>query len=149
MTYLEKITYLTGNFIQLSQFTLKNAFRFVSLYDRKNKENVYTEESQASFILAENQAKDLITRFTFEGSEKILSYLSGKGLSVKEMADLSFILKKRDYVVSAFYLDNANQIASEEIAVYVSKINELQGYCDKAADLNRRLAKECDRLYSR
>ena len=124
MTYLEKITYLTGNFIQLSQFTLKNAFRFICLLDNKNRENAYTEQSDAGFVVAEN-----------------------KGLSLKDYQKLTFVLKKRDYIVSAFYLDNANQIATEEIAVYVSKINELQGYCDKAMELNQNLVKECDRLY--
>lgn len=147
MTYLEKITYLTGNFIQLSQFTLKNAFRFVTLLENKAKETVYTERSDASYIMAENQAKNLIVDYTFQGSEQILAFLKGMGLSVKDYEALSFVLKKRDYVVSAFYLDNANQIATEEIAVYVSKINELQGYCDKAIALNKRLAEECDRLY--
>ena len=124
MTYLEKITYLTGNFIQLSQFTLKNAFRFICLLDNKNRENASTEQSDAGFVVAEN-----------------------KGLSLKDYQKLTFVLKKRDYIVSAFYLDNANQIATEEIAVYVSKINELQGYCDKAMELNQNLVKECDRLY--
>ncbi len=147
MTYLEKITYLTGNFIQLCQFTLKNAFRFTCLLENKNKETNYTKQSDAGFVMAENKAKDLIVKYTFKGSDEILSYLSDKGLSTKDFQKLTFILKKRDYVVSAFYLDNANQIATEEIAVYVSKINELQEYCDKAIELNQALAKECDRLY--
>ena len=147
MTYLEKITYLTGNFIRLSQFTLKNAFRFICLLDNKNRENAYTEQSDAGFVVAENKAKELIQQFTFKGSDEILSFLENKGLSLKDYQKLTFVLKKRDYIVSAFYLDNANQIATEEIAVYVSKINELQGYCDKAMELNQTLVKECDRLY--
>ena len=146
MTYLEKITYLTGNFIRLSQFTLKNAFRFICLLDNKNRENAYTEQSDAGFVVAENKAKELIQQFTFKGSDEILSFLENKGLSLKDYQKLTFVLKKRDYIVSAFYLDNANQIATEEIAVYVSKINELQGYCDKAMELNQNLVKECDRL---
>ncbi len=147
MTYLEKITYLTGNFIQVSQFTLKNAFRFICLLENKNKETSYTKQSDAGFVVAEKKANDLIVEFTFKGSEEILKFLSDKGLSTKDYQKLSFVLKKRDYVVSAFYLDNANQIATEEVAVYVSKINELQEYCDKAVELNQILAKECDRLY--
>lgn len=147
MTYLEKITYLTGNFIQLAQFTLKNAFRFICLLDNKNRENAYTEQSDAGFVVAENKAKELVEQFTFKGSDEILSFLQDKGLSLKDYQKLTFVLKKRDYIVSAFYLDNANQIATEEIAVYVSKINELQGYCDKAMELNQNLVKECNRLY--
>ena len=90
---------------------------------------------------------ELIQQFTFKGSDEILSFLENKGLSLKDYQKLTFVLKKRDYIVSAFYLDNANQIATEEIAVYVSKINGLQGYCDKAMELNQNLVKECDRLY--
>ena len=102
MTYLEKITYLTGNFIQLSQFTLKNAFRFICLLDNKNRENAYTEQSDAGFVVAENKAKELIQQFTFKGSDEILSFLENKGLSLKDYQKLTFVLKKRDYMVSAF-----------------------------------------------
>ena len=126
---------------------MKNAFRFICLLDNKNRENAYTEQSDAGFVVAENKAKELIQQFTFKGSDEILSFLENKGLSLKDYQKLTFVLKKRDYIVSAFYLDNANQIATEEIAVYVSKINELQGYCDKAMELNQNLVKECDRLY--
>ena len=147
MTYLEKITYLTGNFIQLCQFSLKNTFRFVSLLERRESENVYTHQSEVNLVMAENNAKKLVVDYAFKGSDEILDYLKDKGLSAKDYKEISFLLKKRDYVVSSFYLDNAEQIATEEIAVYVSKINELEDYCNKAITYNQKIGKECDRLY--
>ena len=139
MTYAEKITYLTGNFIELAQFCLKNACRLVSLINRKEETKL---DAGACFSLAEAEAKKKVEEYTFQGSEKILEDLKDKGLPIK-----IFVLKKRDYVVSRFYLDNASQIATEQVVVYVSKINELQEYCDAALKLNQVLAKECDKQY--
>lgn len=147
MTYLEKITYLTGNFIQLSQFVLKNAYRLVSLIEAKEQETVYTKNSTGSLVAAETKADSMVRENTFLGSEEILLKLQNKGLSEKLLKEIFFVAKKRDYVVSRFYLDNAKEIATEEIAVYNSKINELQEYCDKAMETNQHLAKECDKLY--
>ena len=104
-------------------------------------------ESRACFSLAEAEAKKKVEEYTFQGSEKILEDLKDKGLPIKIFDKLSFVLKKRDYVVSRFYLDNASQIATEQVVVYVSKINELQEYCDAALKLNQVLAKECDKQY--
>lgn len=147
MTYLEKITYLTGNFIQLSQFVLKNAYRLVSLLEAKENETVYTKNSTGSLVAAETMAEQMVKENTFLGSEAILLKLKEKGISEKLFKEVSYVAKKRDYVVSCFYLDNAKAIATEEIAVYNSKINELQEYCDKATAANQHLAKECDKLY--
>ena len=41
MTYLESITYLTGNFLQVSQFAIKNAYRVITLTESKEKETPY------------------------------------------------------------------------------------------------------------
>ena len=144
MTYAEKITYLTGNFIELAQFSLKNACRLVSLINRKEETKL---DAGACFSLAEAEAKKKVEEYTFQGSKKILEDLKDKGLPIKIFDKLSFVLKKRDYVVSRFYLDNASQIATEQVVVYVSKINELQEYCDAALKLNQVLAKECDKQY--
>lgn len=146
MTYLEKITYLTGNFIQLSQFVVKNAFRLISLYSLKE-DSPYKIESDVPLLACEGRANSLLKDFTFKGSDDILSFLDNKGLSIKIYKELTYVLKKRDYVVSMFYIENSKDIAREEIAVYVSKINELQEYCDKAKELNVSLAKLADQFY--
>lgn len=140
MTYEERITYLTGNFIQLSQFTLKNACRAISL--------LRIEDNSYPLIMkAEKEAEEMLLSFEFIGSEKIIESLKDSLLSKKMLEELSFILKKRDYVVSYFYVENASAIAREEIAIYESKINELDGYCKRAVKLNQDLALLCDKIY--
>ena len=147
MTYLEKITYLTGNFIQLCQFSLKNAYRLVCLLKEKEETTVYTDNMMGSYVAAENKAKVALKNVVFKGSDYIISDISSRGIPSKLEKDLIYVLKKRDYVVSSFYIDNADAIATEEIAVYVSKINELDEYCKKATEVNQALAKQVEKLY--
>ena len=147
MTYQEKILYLTGNFIQLSQYALDSACRVIALYEAKQEETPYTKGSLGTFTVAENKAKEMRKSFVSLSATEILEKLSGRGIPVKDFKALTSVLKKRDYVVSSFYLDNEKAIATEEIAVYVSKINELEGYCDEAKKVDQTLAALSDKLY--
>lgn len=145
MTYYERITYLTGNFIQLSQYVLQNAFRFATLLQCK--ENTILSND---LILAENRAEQLLLEYEFKGSDLIIEKLSSKEypIAVKILNDIKFVLKKRDYVVSYFFIDNAKAFNREEVAVYESKIAELNQYCEKAKALNQKLVSEADKIYS-
>lgn len=144
MTYYERITYLTGNFIQLSQYVLQNAFRFACLLQCK--ENTILSND---LLLCEQRADDLLLEYEFKGSEMIIETLQKDYQIAKKLMDeIKFILKKRDYVVSYFYIDNAKAFNREEVAVYESKINELNTYCDRAKALNQKLVAEADKIYN-
>lgn len=148
MTYLESITYLTGNFLQVSQFALKNAYRVICLTEGIDKKTPYIFGADliASF---EAIAKSYVINNQALSGEQLIAFFSlHKGLSNQDMADLKKVLKKRDYLVSYFYIENSAQLAREEIAVYESKINELKEYVDLASKLNVSLSKACDRLYN-
>ena len=47
MTYLERITYLVGEVIELSQYTVKNAYRLNSYYQVKLLDDEFVVESDA------------------------------------------------------------------------------------------------------
>jgi hypothetical protein len=142
---MEKITYLTGNFLQLSQFAVKNAFRVLYLAKAVSS---YDGKLEKSLVLAgaESLAKSAIVDNESIGSEALLKLLSA-GLSEREQASLRFVILKRDYLVSYFYIDNATPLAREEVAVYESKITELNEYCKRATTLNQELSKSADKIY--
>ena len=146
MTFLEKITFLTGKFLQLSQYVLKNAYRAVSLIDAKEK---YDQKEEKSLVLAASEVKaiSLITDMENKGSAELISFFNNKGLDEKDKTSLKTLLLKRDYLVSYFYIDNANSLAKEDPGIYESKIAELNDYCSMATKLNKSLSKVCDDIY--
>lgn len=146
MTFLEKITFLTGKFLQLSQYVLKNAYRAVSLIDAKEK---YDQKEEKSLVLAASEVKaiSLITDMENKGSAELISFFNNKGLDEKDKTSLKTLLLKRDYLVSYFYIDNANSLAKEDPGIYESKIAELNDYCSMATKLNKSLSKVCNDIY--
>ena len=148
MTYLERITYLTGRFLEVFQYALYNAYRVATFYDgiahlsfqTNTEENILALESQSKSRLVESQSKS---------REELEKDLLSHGLSVKEEKDLHALLLKRDYLVSYFFLDSAADLAREDPKVYENKIDELQEYVDQAIDLNTRLSKSLDKTLER
>lgn len=148
MTYLESITYLTGKFIQVCQFAVKNAYRVISLTSVKEKENAYMAGSLTQVESAEAIAKAYILQNKgLSEHQLILFFENAKGISKKDMDNLRKILSKRDYIVSYFYIENTPRMAREDVAVYESLITELKEYISIAESLNLSLSKACDRLY--
>ncbi len=148
MTYLEKITFLTGNFLQVSQFVIKNAYRVICLTEGKNKETHYLSKSPEYIEGYESLARSyIIKNESLSGQQLITFFENHVGLSKKDFNDLVKILKKRDYLVSYFFIENSPKMAREEVAVYESLIKELNEYIELANKLNVSLAKACDRLY--
>lgn len=148
MTYLESITFLTGRFLQISQFALKNAYRVISLTQGKEKETPYMKGSMTRAEACEAIASAyLLQNRTFSGQELLVFFQAHPGLSNKDFDALKFVLNKRDYLVSYFFIENSPLFAREEIALFESKITELKEYVDKAEKLNVSLSKACDRLY--
>ncbi len=145
MTYLEKITYLTGRFLQVYQYCLYNAYRVRTFFSGIAKltpqvdteENIQAMESQALSKLIADQEK---------GTKEILSFLLDHGMSKKDEKEFSLLIRKKDYLVSDYYLDNSQKLSREDPVIYASQINELEEYVDKAIALNQSLAKSADRI---
>lgn len=123
MTYLERITYLVGEVMEVSQYALKNAYFVMALTEAKS----VSPHGDSALVLVSSQAraKELLLAHEFLGAEKQIADLQGQGLSVKDEASLAKLLRKRDYLSTYFFVDNASSLAREEVAVYESKIQEL------------------------
>ncbi len=148
MTYLESITYLTGNFIQVCQFAIKNAYRVISLTAAKEKETAYMAGSLSQVESAEAIAQAyLVEHKGLSEQQLIIFFENAKGLSKKDMDNLRKVLNKRDYIVNAFYIENTPKLAREDMNVYEAIIKELKENVSLAETLNLSLSKACDRLY--
>lgn len=143
MTYLENITFLTGRFVQLSQYLLKTSFRLVAL--REEEEHRLSYQTKESIISgAEAKAETYLSSSQGLSADELISLFSGKGISVKDRNDLSFLLRKRQYLVGSYFLVNDAALGREDVAIYESKINELKEYNKKARDLNGHFARLID-----
>ena len=92
MTYLESITYLTGNFLQVSQFAIKNAYRVITLTESKEKETPYMAGASSLAEAAEALAKAYLTMNKSLSGEELVQFFSlHKGLSSKDFKDLKLI----------------------------------------------------------
>lgn len=139
------MTYLVGSLMETSQFTLKAAYRVASLYETGKLMDFYTR-SGAMLSQAEARAKEMMEADEFKGSEGQLASLADKGISRKDFATLSKVLRKRDYVVSFFFVRNGSLIAREDPAIYESIIAELNEDIDRSRKLLASLSKTADKL---
>lgn len=145
MTYLEKITYLTGRFLQVYQYCLYNAYRVETFFDGIAKltpqvdteENIQALESRALSKLVANQGL---------GTKEILAQLLDHGMSRRDEKEFALLSRKKDYLATYYYLDNAQDLSREDPVVYAGKVQELQEYVDKAVALNQSLSKSADRI---
>lgn len=145
MTYLESITYLTGRFVQISQYLLKTSFRLVSfMEEEKNRLPFQTKESIRDG--AEAKAESLLNEYQGSSAQELIDFFSNKGISVKDRNELSLLLRKRQYLVGSYFLVNDSALGREEVAIYESKINELKELNKKARDLNGHFAKLIDEI---
>lgn len=147
MTYLERITYLVGNFIELSQYVLKNAYRVTTLYENSKGLDCYTKGSEM-IVQSEENAKRLCKEASLLTGKELEGYFLDRGLSEKDYKALVRILRKREYVMSYFFIENAYGLSKEDVMVYESKIQELEDLCKDASVLIGRLSKESDKLYA-
>lgn len=148
MTYLERITYLTGNFIQVCQFTVKNAFRVIALTEGKEKQTYYMQNSYEYIQTLEATSKEYLKSSESLSGEKLSEFFtSHHGLSSKDLKDLTSLLTFRDKLIASFYLDNSYAISKEDVTVYEGLIADLTKKIEKLEKLNVSFSKACDRLY--
>jgi hypothetical protein len=147
MTYREHITYGAGTVIETVQYLLKNCYRLKALYQR-GKEKASYLKGESGLLLSEEEGKKAFFDSLGKTADGILAELKDSGMSEKDYSSLTRVLKKRDYVVSTYFVDNGYVLSKEEIAVYESKITELDDIAKEAIRLNLAISKEADKAYS-
>ena len=148
MTYLETITYLTGRYLQVSQFALKNADRLIALTEGLKEESHYFAHSSEYLDSLEAKAIALFrSQRTLSGEELVSFFEQHEGISEKEKKDLEKMLRKRDYLVGTYFYDNSADLGKEDVTIYASKIQELKELVALADKLSVSFNKEADKLY--
>ena len=147
MTYLEKITFLTGKYLQLSQFALYNAFKLLCV----NEDIKGINDAQKGVAIIDAslaRAKKLLVENEHSSADKLLDLFDNSGISTKDYKRLKEVILKRDYLTVYYYIDNASGLEREDPTIYASKIAELNDFCTLANDLNISLSKALDKAIS-
>ncbi len=139
MTYLERITFLFGEVIEITQYAVKNAYRLNAYLSIGHSEKEFVSDRN---IIAENQAKKDYEKVLNKSGKEIIADFSNSYLSTKTMNKLSSLLLKRDYLVNSFFIDNGYALSKEDMVVYNDVIAQLEEYSSLAKELNSSLAKE-------
>lgn len=148
MTYLERITYLTGNFLQASQFALKNAYRVVALTKGLKNRNHYFDEVSVVLSTIETEAREILEENKSLSGDELISYFeTHSGLSNKDFNTIKKVLNKRDELVSLFYIKNSYDLSKEDVNVYEKMISDLENSVEVCSRLNVSLSKAADKLY--
>ena len=145
MTHEEKIGLLTGEYIQIVQYTLYSAIKVACLYmQSKNNDNYRHGSEEVELALA--QANQLLREFQSKSTAEKLQFLCDKGLSVKEYTACKRMLEKRDYILSLFFIDHSKDFASQDVRAYDDIIDELNKLCDEVSSLNQSLSRTMNKL---
>ncbi len=145
MTHEEKIGLLTGLYLQVSQYALYTAFKVTSLYVQTLRNDDYRHGvEEVDLALSESDSR--VKEFQGKSEEDILSYLDDKGLSKKEFDSMKKMLKRRDYLVSNFFIDHSKELASQDVQAYDELIDELNKWIDEVTILNQALSKTMNKL---
>ena len=137
MTYLERITYLVGEVIELSQYAVKNAYRLNAYLQVKLTDKEFSTDRN---IIAEDIAKKAYEKNINKSGKEIIHDLEKSNLSVKLMDDLTSLLLKRDNLVNNFFIENGYSLSKEDMVVYNDIIAQLEEYSSLAKELNSKIA---------
>ena len=137
MTYLERITYLVGEVIELSQYAVKNAYRLNAYLQVKLTDKEFSTDRN---IIAEDIAKKAYEKNINKSGKEIIHDLENSNLSVKIMNDLTSLLLKRDNLVNNFFIENGYSLSKEDMVVYNDIIAQLEEYSSLAKELNSKIA---------
>ena len=86
MTYLERITFLFGEVIEITQYAVKNAYRLNAYLSIGHSEKEFVSDRN---IIAENQAKKDYEKVLNKSGKEIIADFSNSYLSTKTMNKLS------------------------------------------------------------
>ena len=137
MTYIERITYLVGEVIELSQYAVKNAYRLNAYLQVKLTDKEFSTDRN---IIAEDIAKKAYEKNINKSGKEIIHDLEKSNLSVKLMDDLTSLLLKRDNLVNNFFIENGYSLSKEDMVVYNDIIAQLEEYSSLAKELNSKIA---------
>ena len=144
MTYLERITFLYGEYIQLTGYLFKNTCMLMTMLSSDDKTMC---DSISFFNKVEAESYRAYKYFSSLSTEKKEEMISSSLLSNRMKKELLNIIDDREKTESFFFIEN--DFSSEEIQRYEQAISQLEEKEENCYRINQQIVKEIDKLRNR
>lgn len=142
MTYYERITYLIGEYNQLSTYLYSNAVKLITIL---NNESKFDKEDISSSL----------NKFEFDSSIEYKKYLElslvdktnyFSLLPLNVQKKLKESIKEQNYLNNLFYIEYDNGFEHENVQIYNKAIDELLNKNQNLTSLNSQITKLLDKI---
>lgn len=144
MTYLERITFLYGEYIQLTGYLFKNTCMLMTMLSSDDKTMC---DSISFFNKVEAESYRAYKYFSSLSTEKKEEMISSSLLSNRMKKELLNIIDEREKTEYFFFIEN--DFSSEEIQRYEQAISQLEEKEENCYRINQQVVKEIDKLRNR
>ncbi|MDD7607863.1 MAG: hypothetical protein SPJ52_03890 [Candidatus Enterosoma sp.] len=144
MTYLERITFLYGEYIQLTGYLFKNTCMLMTMLSSDDKTMC---DSISFFNKVEAESYRAYKYFSSLSTEKKEEMISSSLLSNRMKKELLNIIDDREKTEYFFFIEN--DFSSEEIQRYEQAISQLEEKEENCYRINQQVVKEIDKLRNR
>ena len=144
MTYLERITFLYGEYIQLTGYLFKNTYMLMTMLSSDDKTMC---DSISFFNKVEAESYRAYKYFSSLSTEKKEEMISSSLLSNRMKKELLNIIDDREKTEYFFFIEN--DFSSEEIQRYEQAISQLEEKEENCYRINQQVVKEIDKLRNR
>ena len=144
MTYLERITFLYGEYIQLTGYLFKNTCMLMTMLSSDDKTMC---DSISFFNKVEAESYRAYKYFSSLSTEKKEEMISSSLLSNRMKKELLNIIDDREKTEYFFFIKN--DFSSEEIQRYEQAISQLEEKEENCYRINQQVVKEIDKLRNR
>lgn len=141
MTYLERITFLYGEYIQLTGYLFKNTCMLMTMLSSDDKTMC---DSISFFNKVEAESYRAYKYFSSLSTEKKEEMISSSLLSNRMKKELLNIIDDREKTEYFFFIEN--DFSSEEIQRYEQAISQLEEKEENCYRINQQIVKEIDKL---
>ena len=144
MTYLERITFLYVEYIQLTGYLFKNTCMLMTMLSSDDKTMC---DSISFFNKVEAESYRAYKYFSSLSTEKKEEMISSSLLSNRMKKELLNIIDDREKTEYFFFIEN--DFSSEEIQRYEQAISQLEEKEENCYRINQQVVKEIDKLRNR
>lgn len=142
MTYYERITYLIGEYNQLSTYLYSNAVKLITAISNENefdKEDISSSLNKLEFNSSIEYKKFLELSFIDKNN-----YFKLLPLNIQKKLKES--IKEQNYLNNLFYIEYDNGFEHEDVQIYNKAIDELLNKNNNLAALNSEITKLLDKI---
>lgn len=142
MTYYERITYLIGEYNQLSTYLYSNAVKLITAISNENefdKEDISSSLNKLEFNSSIEYKKFLELSLIDKNN-----YFKLLPLNIQKKLKES--IKEQNYLNNLFYIEYDNGFEHEDVQIYNKAIDELLNKNNNLTSLNSEITKLLDKI---